>query len=306
MKRHGFGGTPASHGHSVTHRHPGSIGCSSFPGRVMKGRRMAGHMGSERVTTKNLKVFGIDEENNLILIEGPCLLYTSGLGELLQPGSPATEIIIEDEEGPVRVTIGDANFRRSMEGLEIIEDFVSPESGETLVAAGTRLASADLAAIVGCPPKPLFIRDMNLLEGNKEKSWFAADVEDDGSVIIKMDSLLDDEAIALLKSHNTRQIKLWKAPEVINLTDAMHHVLIEHFFGKAITQALNADGEVIEDIPHVIDGSVVRGLVEGAISGVECDDMILTKERIVKLLLTERALGKILLEPCLLYTSRCV
>ncbi len=220
-----------------------------------------------------------------------------GLGELLQPGSPATEIIIEDEEGPVRVTIGDANFRRSMEGLEIIEDFVSPESGETLVAAGTRLASADLAAIVGCPPKPLFIRDMNLLEGNKEKSWFAADVEDDGSVIIKMDSLLDDEAIALLKSHNTRQIKLWKAPEVINLTDAMHHVLIEHFFGKAITQALNADGEVIEDIPHVIDGSVVRGLVEGAISGVECDDMILTKERIVKLLLTERALGKILLEP---------
>ena len=71
MKRHGFGGTPASHGHSVTHRHPGSIGCSSFPGRVMKGRKMAGHMGSERVTTKNLKVFGIDEENNLILIEGP-------------------------------------------------------------------------------------------------------------------------------------------------------------------------------------------------------------------------------------------
>ncbi len=71
MKRHGFGVTPARPGHSVTHRHPGSIGCSSFPGRVMKGRKMAGHMGSERVTTKNLNVFGIDEENNLILIEGP-------------------------------------------------------------------------------------------------------------------------------------------------------------------------------------------------------------------------------------------
>ena len=68
MKRYGFGGTPASHGHSVTHRHPGSIGCSSYPGKVIKGRRMAGHMGSERVTTKNLSVFAIDEENNLILI----------------------------------------------------------------------------------------------------------------------------------------------------------------------------------------------------------------------------------------------
>ena len=71
MKRHGFGGTPFIHGHSVTHRHPGSIGCSSFPGRVMKGRRMAGHMGSEKVTTKNLKVFAVDATNNLLLIEGP-------------------------------------------------------------------------------------------------------------------------------------------------------------------------------------------------------------------------------------------
>lgn len=70
IKRHGFGGTPASHGHSVTHRHPGSIGCSSFPGRVAKGRRMAGQMGNVRVTTKNLTVFAIDEENNLLLVKG--------------------------------------------------------------------------------------------------------------------------------------------------------------------------------------------------------------------------------------------
>lgn len=70
MKRYGFGGSPASHGASVTHRHPGSIGNSSFPGHVLKGRKMAGHMGSERVTTKNLTVFAVDEENNLILIRG--------------------------------------------------------------------------------------------------------------------------------------------------------------------------------------------------------------------------------------------
>lgn len=70
MKRHGFGGGPASHGASVSHRHPGSIGNSSFPGHVLKGRKMAGHMGSERVTTKNLTVFAVDEDNNLILIKG--------------------------------------------------------------------------------------------------------------------------------------------------------------------------------------------------------------------------------------------
>lgn len=70
MKRHGFSGGPGSHGASVSHRHPGSIGCSSYPGRVIKGRRMAGHMGSDRVTTRNLMVFAVDEENNLILIRG--------------------------------------------------------------------------------------------------------------------------------------------------------------------------------------------------------------------------------------------
>jgi large subunit ribosomal protein L3 len=70
MKRYGFGGACASHGTSVTHRRPGSIGCSKYPGRVIKGRKMAGHMGSERVTSKNLTVFAVDEENNLILIKG--------------------------------------------------------------------------------------------------------------------------------------------------------------------------------------------------------------------------------------------
>jgi large subunit ribosomal protein L3 len=70
MKRHGFGGVSASHGQSRSHRSGGSTGSSSTPGKVVKGRPMAGQMGNERVTTKNLSVFAIDEENNLILIKG--------------------------------------------------------------------------------------------------------------------------------------------------------------------------------------------------------------------------------------------
>ena len=220
------------------------------------------------------------------------------LEAILQPGSAATEIIAEDQSGEVRVIIGDTNFRRAMEGLELIGDFKSPETGEVLISGGTRLASSDLSVITGFAPQPVYIRDMNLLEENKDKSWIAGDVADEaGSTVVKSDAVLSDEVIQLLKKHNIKQIKLWKSPEVINLTDAMHHVLIEHFFGKAVKQALNADGEVIEDIPHVIDGSVISGLIDGSISGVECDDMILTRERVLKLLLTERVLGKILLEP---------
>jgi large subunit ribosomal protein L3 len=70
MKRHNFAGGMASHGNSVSHRAPGSIGQRQTPGRVFKGRRMSGHMGVVRRTTENLKVVAIDLERNLLLIRG--------------------------------------------------------------------------------------------------------------------------------------------------------------------------------------------------------------------------------------------
>jgi large subunit ribosomal protein L3 len=69
MKRHGFAGGRASHG-SMFHRAPGSIGASAYPSRVIKGTRMAGHMGTERVTVKGLRVVDVDTEQNLLLVRG--------------------------------------------------------------------------------------------------------------------------------------------------------------------------------------------------------------------------------------------
>lgn len=70
MKRHGFSGAQATHGQSDRQRAPGSIGSSATPGRVMKGKKMAGHMGNERVTVQNLKVLRVDVDRNLLLVEG--------------------------------------------------------------------------------------------------------------------------------------------------------------------------------------------------------------------------------------------
>lgn len=70
MKRWNFGGLRASHGVSVSHRSLGSTGQCQDPGKVFKGKKMAGHLGDERVTTQNLKVAAIDEEANLILVKG--------------------------------------------------------------------------------------------------------------------------------------------------------------------------------------------------------------------------------------------
>jgi large subunit ribosomal protein L3 len=81
VKRHHFAGGRASHG-SMFHRAPGSIGASSFPSRVVKGMRMAGHMGDDRVTVRNLKVLRVDAENNLLLVEGSV------------PGGPNSVVVI--------------------------------------------------------------------------------------------------------------------------------------------------------------------------------------------------------------------
>jgi large subunit ribosomal protein L3 len=70
VKRHHFAGGPKSHGQSDRHRAPGSVGSTTFPGRVLKGTRMAGHMGNRRVNVRNLKVLQVDPGRNLLLVKG--------------------------------------------------------------------------------------------------------------------------------------------------------------------------------------------------------------------------------------------
>jgi large subunit ribosomal protein L3 len=84
MKRHNFGGLRASHGVSVSHRSHGSTGNSQDPGRVWKGKKMAGHMGDVRVTTQNLTVVSTDVERGLILVRGAV------------PGSKGGYVLISD------------------------------------------------------------------------------------------------------------------------------------------------------------------------------------------------------------------
>lgn len=70
VKRWNFRGGPKTHGQSDRHRAPGSVGAGTTPGRVLKGQKMAGHMGHERVTVQNLQVVDIDAENHVLLVKG--------------------------------------------------------------------------------------------------------------------------------------------------------------------------------------------------------------------------------------------
>ncbi len=82
IKRYNFQMQDATHGNSVSHRAPGSIGQCQTPGRVFKGKKMAGHMGAARVTTQTLEVVKIDQENNLLLIKGAV------------PGAKGSDVIV--------------------------------------------------------------------------------------------------------------------------------------------------------------------------------------------------------------------
>ncbi len=117
MKRHNFGGLRATHGVSVSHRSHGSTGQCQDPGKVFKGKRMAGHMGATRITTQNVEVVKTDVERGLILIKGAV------------PGSKGAWILVRDavkkarpENAPMPAAIraaanaNDASSEASSEG----------------------------------------------------------------------------------------------------------------------------------------------------------------------------------------------
>ena len=82
VKRWNFTMQDATHGNSISHRAPGSIGQNQTPGRVFKGKKMAGHMGAEQVTTQNLEIVRVDAERNLLLIKGAV------------PGAPGGDVVV--------------------------------------------------------------------------------------------------------------------------------------------------------------------------------------------------------------------
>ena len=113
VRRWGFHGGPKTHGQSDRHRAPGSIGSGTTPGRVYKGKKMAGHMGNASVSTRGLEVIALDKEKNLLTIKGAVPGYTGGLIMITKLGRikgytpPPEEKPSEDEETAASVDSGE-------------------------------------------------------------------------------------------------------------------------------------------------------------------------------------------------------
>jgi large subunit ribosomal protein L3 len=130
VKRYNFAGGPKTHGQSDRERAPGSIGQRTTPGRVYKGKRMAGRMGGDRVTMKNLMIVDVDEKNNLVAISGPVpgiidgLVFVRKTGEgsvFVQDSNNTKEVKVEDGEEEVESAENEEKVKEELKDTENTE-----------------------------------------------------------------------------------------------------------------------------------------------------------------------------------------
>jgi large subunit ribosomal protein L3 len=137
MKRHNFGGLRASHGVSVSHRSHGSVGQCQDPGKVFKGKKMAGHMGTARVTTQNLQVVRIDTDRGLVMVKGAV------------PGNKGGWVTVKDavkKPAPSNVILPAALRSAEREAKRLAEEAAAQAAAEA-EAAARAAAEAEQAAI---------------------------------------------------------------------------------------------------------------------------------------------------------------
>jgi large subunit ribosomal protein L3 len=137
MKRHNFGGLRASHGVSVSHRSHGSTGQCQDPGRVFKGKKMAGHMGSARITTQNLQVVRTDPDRGLIMVKGAV------------PGNKGGWVTVKDAvKKPVpENVIYPAALRSAADDAKRLAEAAAAEAAAAEAAAAKAAAEAQEAAL---------------------------------------------------------------------------------------------------------------------------------------------------------------
>jgi large subunit ribosomal protein L3 len=137
MKRHNFGGGRATHGNSLSHRAHGSTGQCQDPGKVFKGKKMAGQMGSARVTTQNLEIVRIDNDRGLVLVKGAV------------PGSKGSWVMIRDAvKKPVpEGVLFPAALREDIKAAEKAAEEAEAQLAEQEAAAAAEAAAAEQAAL---------------------------------------------------------------------------------------------------------------------------------------------------------------
>jgi DNA-directed RNA polymerase subunit beta' len=224
------------------------------------------------------------------------VLDEKAVRQILRPGSGVTELTLEDGGDILRVIVGESSFRRSMAGLVLTEKIELSE--DEAIDPGSTLSSSNLALLTRDFPPMILVRDVAILEEMKDKSYLAEDVVADGKTLLAADRVIDDPVASVIRENNVESVKVWRSPETVTVSDAVQKMLIDQYWARPLVQAIDSDGNAVTDIPQLVDGSIVRGLVEAELTAVEVDDgEILSRDAILRKVLSDVAYGKVLLEP---------
>jgi DNA-directed RNA polymerase subunit beta' len=214
---------------------------------------------------------------------------------ILRPGMLISSAILTDTEGKqFNLVVGEAAFRKQLEGLELIEAFQSADGRR--IEPGTRLTLGQLAIVTSNDPTPLLVRDEALLEKLVDTAYIAEDIVADGESVAKADRVFTLEDAALCRERGVKSVMVWHSVERVNLLDILEESLKEKW-GKSLTRAIDIEGNAIADLPQLVDERVIKGILEGRIGAVEIEGAVFSRDHFMKELLSARVYGKILLEP---------
>lgn len=135
VRRHGFHGGPKTHGQSDRHRAPGSIGTGTTPGRVLKGKKMAGHMGAEKATTRGLEVIQVDSANNIVSIKGAIPGPYGGLVRVTKTGQIKGYIAPPEEKEEEEEVPSDKEQMAAGDTSEVPEEAQATEETKVKIEA---------------------------------------------------------------------------------------------------------------------------------------------------------------------------
>ncbi|WP_281745817.1 DNA-directed RNA polymerase subunit beta' [Thermanaerovibrio acidaminovorans] len=218
------------------------------------------------------------------------------LGRLLSPGVGASELICQDREGLLRVIVGEASFKRELEGLELLSDL--PVADGCVISAGSRLTASDASRIVAMGPQPLLVKDLKAMEDMVGDVYLAEDVTVDGRVLSLKDRLFDQEVFQELRSLPVESVRIWRNPERLDLCKDVYEYLIGNYLSQRVLRVITRDGAVTEPLDNRISMEIAEGIRSGEVEAIELDgNNVVSRERVLKALLTEKVYGKVLLEP---------
>ena len=221
--------------------------------------------------------------------------------ELCKPEHQVTHFIVEDNGEDVIVIVGEAAFRKQMEGFELISKFVS-ENGED-IKEGEKLTPGQLKVMTSCKPQAIFVRDQAMLETFVNSAWLAEDIKDgSGRSIAEADRVVTHKTLEKIRNNDIRSIRKWSNVERIDVLEALKTDLMNgEIWAKPLIKVIDSNGEEVSNISQLVDGSITRGLIDGATMAIEIEidneNKIITRQSLLFKVMSQKVAGKILLEP---------